>query len=172
VLVAPNYTECLLIAGSKYFDNTSTFILNILNNTTPDTIMLNVLDQPNNWLYVLTGAKTTAVNAYYTTTTISSRTWVICYKAVNNDYTSIRDKKLLYSKLNVLYKTECNYFTTVDNGAGFSCWTLDGAKSYAFDMKILDYKIITVRVPLDSMCMLSDGKIRSSQMVIISLSPE
>jgi hypothetical protein len=169
----PIISFCKLIAATKYISSGKTDILSIIDNSSSGSSMLNILDRDHNWLYINSTTKENRVNKFYTVVTISSSSakWVECYKAVNYDYTNIYKggDSFLYNRLDKVYKTECNFMDTVNNAQGFSCWTLDNVKLFATSIHIYEYKIIKVMVPLEAMCMLSNGKIRASQMIIMEL---
>jgi len=153
---------CKLIASTTYIRN------DVISAIIGDTIM----NKNHNWLYISEDIKVNRVKKFYEITTLSSSLtkFVTCYKAVKYDYTNIYgDDPFLYNSLTKEYKTECNFMDNIDNAQGFSCWTYKNVKKFALSMGVLDYRIITVKIPLKSMCMLSNGKIRASQMTIVTL---
>lgn len=135
-----------------------------------------------NWRNIDIDIKKRYVEKYYETFDMDGKIWIKCYKSVKNDYSSIHCGKkwvdvitnktnkhidFIYDKINVPYITSCNFDPKEENSFGFGCWTYEMASKYAEDNKIKDYKIINVIIPLESSCMIFDGKLRSSEMVIV-----
>jgi hypothetical protein len=123
----------------------------------------------NNWIYKTSDEKRQLVRKIYNIVTIDDVLWVECFKAVRYDYRSIHSPdKFIYNILDHLYETDCEYDANKRYAKGFGCWTKEGAIDFAGRNKP-PHKIIKVRVPLDKICMLSNGKIRAEEMIITEL---
>jgi hypothetical protein len=107
------------------------------------------------------------LNFGYTIVGRNKEKWVECYKSVRSDFSSIYNPKFVYDKLDYVYETECDYCTTRENSWGFSCWDKKNAK--LFGDSIPKSKLIKVIVPIKDMCILPNGKIRSSKLVVTDL---
>jgi hypothetical protein len=122
----------------------------------------------NNWLYISEEKKEKKVCEIYKIEEIEGKKYVECYKAVNEDYSSIYKKNsFTYDKLNEEYETVCNYNELIHNSNGFGCWTIEKAKEYGNIYGNIHFKLIKCIVPLDSICMLENGKIRSCKLIVI-----
>lgn len=94
--------------------------------------------------------------------------WIVSFKAVRENYSSIFDPaSFTYDKIGKLYETKCNYNELDENSFGFSSWTYEGASIYAKDCEIKNYKIIKIGVPLSTICMLTNGSLRSPKLIIL-----
>ena len=92
-----------------------------------------------------------------------------CYKTVNLNYTSIYDStSFLYNKKNTFYETVCDFCEYRVNSKGFGCWTKDKAINYAKKIKNNDFRLLLCLVPIDSICILKNGKIRSNKLFILN----
>ena len=132
-----------------------------------------------NWLDLHINERMDIAKKYYDLIEINKISYIDCYKAVTNNYKSIYEtcispstSHFIYDKLNFIYETNCDYDMQNLNSYGFGCWNLENAKLFAWGYR--DSKIIKVRVPFDSICIVADnrGKIRSSKMEIIDLNPD
>lgn len=140
----------------------------IIKFTDPEIQVL--INKTDNWLYMDDEYKEKKLEKYYKIIEIDGKKWVQCYKSVRNDYSSIFDKKLYkYDSIGKLYKCVCNYNASNKNSFGFGCWTLNEAVNHAKITIGNKYKLLRVHVPIDSICMLKHGKIRSSKMIIVDL---
>lgn len=128
------------------------------------------INKTNNWLYMDDEYKEKKIEKYYKIIEIDGKKWVQCYKSVRNDYSSIFcKKKYKYDSVGKLYECVCDYNASKTNSFGFGCWTLSEAVNHG-KITIGDkYKLLRVHVPIDSICMLKHGKIRSSKMIVVDL---
>lgn len=109
------------------------------------------------------------LNHGYTIIGKNKEKWVECYKAVRNNYASIyAGDNYIYNKVDYTYETDCDYCVLNENSFGFGCWTQE--KAILFGLQIYDSRLIKVVVPLKNLCILPNGKIRSSKMIITDLS--
>jgi hypothetical protein len=125
------------------------------------------IKKENNWLYMSEKEKEKRVCKIYKIEEMEGKKYVECYKAVNENYSSIYSKNLFtYDKLNEEYETACDYNELIENSNGFGCWTIEKAKE--FGKNTFNFKLIKCIVPLDSICMLENGKIRSCKLIVIA----
>jgi hypothetical protein len=125
------------------------------------------IKKENNWLYLEEKEKIKIIKKMYTIIEKEGIKYVECYKSVRENYSSIYNpNSFTYDKLNYKYETICNYNTTIENSYGFGCWTVDNAIGFAKNHGLHSHKIIKCLVPLDCVCMLQNGKIRSSVLIV------
>lgn len=122
-----------------------------------------------NWLYKTRKEKRTKAIQYYKLIMKGSIEYVECYKAVNVNYSSIFNSSLIvYNKAKMFYETICDYNEYRENSRGFGCWTKKGAIKYGYKLKGNNFRLLLCLVPLDSICMLRNGKIRTSKLFVVS----
>lgn len=111
------------------------------------------------------------LNHGYTIIGRNKEKWIECYKAVRQNYASIfAYTKYVYDKLDYIYETQCNYCILEENSHGFGCWTREDAIWYAKG-SYKEYRLIKVIIPLKETCILENGKLRSSKLIVIDLNP-
>ena len=124
-----------------------------------------------NWLYYDDNRKKQIISEHYKIKKYMGKDHVVCYKAVRNNLSSIRNPELFtYDRLYHVYETRCDYNENVEHSFGFGCWNKGFAEKYAEETETEDYRIIQCLVPLDSICVLGDcnGKIRAGKMIVES----
>jgi hypothetical protein len=111
------------------------------------------------------------ISKHYEIINVEGTEYVICYKAVHNDYSSIYNRYMYtYDDISKTYETNCDFHSENENSFGFSCWTYENAVAFAVERRIEEYRIIKVMCPLEYTCMTRIDKIiRSEQMKIIDL---
>lgn len=123
----------------------------------------------DNWLYLTNDEKESLCSNFYDIVTIDNKKYIKCYKAVYNNYSSIYDPdNFVYDKLNIEYSTLCDYDANIENSFGFGCGTYINAKKYAENIT-QNFKILTIIVPLEFVCMTKSHKLRSSKMIVTNL---
>ncbi len=170
-----------MITYSKYINYKLVINYKLLSKNTE---ICDMLCKFIDWRDIDIGIKKRYVEKYYETFDVNGKIWIKCYKSVKKDYSSIYSGKkwtdvimnkpdehinFIYDKINMQYNTSCDFDPTKANSFGFGCWTYEMASKYAESNKIKDYKIIDVIVPLESSCMIDDGKLRSSEMIIVKI---
>jgi hypothetical protein len=130
----------------------------------------NNIVKKNNWLYMKEKEKLEKIKKFYKVEEREGVKYIECYKSVREDYSSIHNKNLFkYDNFNYEYETVCDYNTNIEHSNGFGCWTIWEARNYAYENDINNYKLIKCSIPLNSVCMLSTGKIRSSILIVKKL---
>jgi hypothetical protein len=128
----------------------------------------------NNWLYLKEKEKISALTKYYKIIEKDGIKYVECYKKLNknknvnvNALNNIKENQFVFDKLNYKYETICDYNPLNTKSNGFECCN---------DISVIcnidnwtDYKIIKCLLPLDDVCMMCNGNIRSSSLIIIKL---
>jgi len=129
---------------------------------------LNIRNLQFNWNTFDLQRKISYLSCAYTFAKENDILYLVSYKAVNTDYSSFR-KNIIFNDLNKKYKARCDFNCLNMSSYGFGSWTYYCAKQYAFSIGIKEFKIIKCKIPIDSVCMLKNGSIRSSELHIVHL---
>lgn len=120
----------------------------------------------NNWLYKTRNEKRVRIQSYYKIHMINCKEYIECFKAVNDNYSSLYSPDGFIYKCGNKYVTQCDYNEDHYISKGFGSWTYANAVKYGIRTKKDNFKILKCLVPLDSVCMVEDGKLRSSEIII------
>ena len=119
------------------------------------------IDHKTNWLYWTNREKLDYLKKLKMYEIVNAE-YVIAYKAVKSNYSSVFKPGLVYSVGNV-YKAHCNCNSNISSSFGLSAWTFDEAKKYYSKGKILK-----VKIPIEKLgCITDDNKIRCFELEVL-----
>jgi hypothetical protein len=141
-------------------------ILNVSNklNTLSISDALNVSNNS-------TDLKRETVLKHYELKTIKGVEYVICYKGINDDWSSFhKGNPIMYNKINQEHKIEYKSEPNLLHTTGFECWTVKHEEEIALNTlkKTPHYVIMQCIVPYDEMYIFSNGRIRPNKFTVVS----
>jgi hypothetical protein len=133
-------------------------------------IFAKYIKKENNWLHMKEDEKINKIKNFYKIIETDGKKYIECYKSVKEDCSSIfNNLSYTYDKLNYKYETLCDYNEMDGCSNGFGCWTIKNVENYAFQEHLENFKVLKCLVPLDSICMTPNGKIRSSVLIVVDV---
>jgi hypothetical protein len=130
--------------------------------------VLNVSDVSNN----SADLKRETVLKYYKLKTVKGVEFVICYKAINNDWSSLHESNpIMYNKINQEHKIEYKSKPNSAHTTGFECWTVKHEEEIALNTKkkTPHYGIMQCIVPYEEMHIFPNGRIRPNKFTVVSI---
>lgn len=126
-----------------------------------DPELVQYIRKDNNWLYLSDTLKLSLIKKSYEIVTINEKKYVDCFKVVRSDYSSIYSPHVKFNKLYSYYETVCDFNYNNNNSYGFSGWTYGKYCNFARNKKIVNFKILKIRIPLECCCW--TGNFRSNK---------
>lgn len=127
------------------------------------------INHETNWLYKSEEEKINLLSQHYKIITIDNVKYVESYKGIKYNGQSIfAPEKYTYDKINHMYETICNFNSNKANSFGFGSGTFKYVMEYVGNNRGI-YKIIRCAIPLDSVCMTKNFKLRSGKLMITDL---
>ena len=142
-------------------------ILNVSNklNTLSISDSLNVSNNSKD-------LKREIVLKHYELKTVKGVEYVICYKAINDDWSSFhKGNPIMYNKINQEHKIEYKNEPNSSHTYGYECWTVKHEEEIALNTlkKTPHYIIMQCIVAYEEMHIFPNGRIRPNKFTVVSI---